>query len=68
MSKHQTIRSLRKELRKINSVIDRKIIQGAPYPLESRRHKFIVSQLKRLVPAEQTMFGRSLGFMSMFMF
>lgn len=68
MSKHQIIRSLRSEIRKINRVIDQKIIMGVPYTLESRRHKFLISQLNRLAPQRPSIFARSMSFASMFMF
>ena len=51
MSKYQIAKSLRKEIKKINRVIDMKIIAGMPYYNESRRHKFLTSQLKHLGPA-----------------
>ena len=68
MSKHQIIKSLKHEIRKVNRIIDHKIIQGLPYYNESRRHKFLMSQLDRLAPKRQSWFGRSLSFVSMFMF
>ena len=68
MSKSQIIRSLRREIFKINTIIDQKIIEGRSYYIEARRHKFLVAQLQRLTPPRLSMFGRSLGFVSMFMF
>lgn len=67
MSKHQIAKSLRKEIAKINRVIDMKIIQGLPYYNESRRHKFLTSQLKHLTPAGSSLFGR-MSIVGMFMF
>jgi hypothetical protein len=68
MSKHEIVRSLRQEIRKMNRVIDMKIIQGLPYYNESRRHKLLILQLKRLIPERSSWFGRSMSFVSMFMF
>ena len=36
--------TMRKELKKLNEVIDLKIIKGLPYKAEARRHKFLASQ------------------------
>jgi len=48
MSKMSLMFSIRKELRKLNSKIDAKIVRGEPYERESRRHKQLVSDLRRL--------------------
>jgi hypothetical protein len=64
MSKHEIIKSLRIEIRKLNRIIDLKIIQGIPYYEESRRHKFLTSQLDRLAPRRHTWFGRAFGMAS----
>ena len=84
MSKYELIRSLRSEIKKLNRVIDHKIILGLPYGDDSRRHKFLTLQLKRLTPPAIGFgfarswriarfwrigwFSRSMGFVSMFMF
>ena len=68
MSKHEIIKSLKQEIRKVNRTIDQRIIQDLPYYAESRRHKFLMSQLNRLSPKGQSWFGRSLSFASLFMF
>ncbi len=44
MSKIKLVHSLRREIKKLNSEIDLKIIKGLPYKAEARRHKFLVSQ------------------------
>ncbi len=67
MSKRELIKSLRTEIKRLNRVIDRKIILGLPYGDDSRRHKFLVLQLKRLTPAVSGWFGRSMSFVTMFM-
>ena len=67
MSKHEIIKSLKQEIRKVNRTIDYRIIQGLPYHEESRRHKFLRAQLNRLAPARSSWFGRSMSFVSMFL-
>ena len=67
MSKPQIIRSVRREIRKLNRIIDYKIIQGLPYRIESRRHKLLVLQLNRLLPPQRSLFGRTLSFATLFM-
>ncbi len=57
MSKYQIARELRREIKKINEKIDLRIIQGLSYREESRRHKFLVSQLARLQPRRAPLFG-----------
>lgn len=66
MSKHQIVRELRREISKLNRVIDLAIIRGVPYRDEARRHKFLVAQLNRLHP-RRSLFS-SLSFAHMFMF
>ena len=67
MSKHEIIKSLKQEVRKVNRIIDHRIIQGLPYYTESRRHKFLMAQLNRLSPKRESWFGRSLSFANLFM-
>lgn len=45
MSKNEYVKSLEKEIRKINRIIDIKILQGKNYFIESRRHKFLKRQI-----------------------
>lgn len=66
MSKHQIIRELRREIAKLNRVIDLAIIRGVSYREEARRHKFLVAQLNRLQP-RRSIFS-SFSFAHMFMF
>jgi hypothetical protein len=44
MSNIQLAHNIRKEIKKLNTTIDLKIIKGLPYRAEARRHKFLVSQ------------------------
>ncbi|MDD5165409.1 MAG: hypothetical protein PHG25_02630 [Candidatus Pacebacteria bacterium] len=66
MSKHQIVRELRREIVKLNRIIDLAIIRGVSYREEARRHKFLVAQLNRLQP-RRSIFS-SLSFAHMFMF
>ena len=40
--------SIRKEIRKLNNKIDSKIVRGESYDRESKRHKQLVGDLRRL--------------------
>lgn len=68
MSKHHTVKILRAELERVNNEIDMRIIKGLSYAREARRHKLLTSQLRRLAPRQFTLLGRSLSFVSAFMF
>ncbi len=67
MSKYQIARELRREISKLNRIIDLAIIRGIPYRDEARRHKFLVAQLSRLQPRRMSLFS-SFSFAHMFMF
>lgn len=47
MSKQEYIKTLNKEIQKLNGVIDWKIIHHADYRHEARRHKNLLAQLRR---------------------
>jgi len=55
------IYSLTKEIKKINNVIDQKIVKGSSYDREARRHKDLVKQIKRL--ESEAAFARTLAFL-----
>ena len=44
MSKNRFAYNVQKEIKKLNSTIDLKIIKGLPYRAEARRHRFLMSQ------------------------
>ncbi len=46
MSKNEYMKSLENELRKVNRLIDAKILEGKNYFIEARRHKFLLKQIK----------------------
>lgn len=48
MSRNQLIRTIRKEIRDLNWVIDMKIVKGMSYRREARRHKLLLMQLNHL--------------------
>lgn len=68
MSKYEIVRSLKREIKKINYIIDQRIIAGVPYANEARRHKFLMSQLNRLEPQRTGVFARVATAMSLFIF
>ncbi len=45
MSKSQLKYTLKQELRKVNEVIDKKIVRGLPYNKEARYHKVLLARL-----------------------
>ena len=54
MSTSNLIKTIQKELEKLNSEIDVKIIKGFSYKKESQRHKFLSAQLAVLTrPAQR---------------
>ena len=48
MSKYRLSKIVQAEINKLNQIIDLKIIRGQSYKKESRRHKFLISQLNDL--------------------
>ena len=62
MSKYQTLRAIRSELKRLNRLIDMRIIQGLSYKDLSRRHKFLMRELDSL-ESRRSWFS-SLGFAS----
>lgn len=50
MSKHQTIKTIRAEIDRLNQEIDLRIIKGVSYRREALRHRFLMAQLARLAP------------------
>ena len=48
MSKQNFEKSLKKELRVLNEIIDMKIVRGLSYSQESKRHKFILASLSNM--------------------
>lgn len=48
MSKQQFKSVLQDELNKLNEQIDLKVMRGLPYAREARRHRQVVTELRRL--------------------
>lgn len=48
MRKMTLMFAIRRELGKLNSKIDHKIVRGESYDREAKKHKDLVSQLRRL--------------------
>ncbi len=61
MSKHQAIRTIKSEIKRLNHEIDLRIIKGLPYKEQSRRHKMLSAQLSQFERASRSWFWR-LGF------
>lgn len=66
MSKYQTIRTIRSEIARLNHEIDLRIIKGLSYKEQSRRHKFLMSQLGRLHRSNTSWFTKPFSFVSSF--
>lgn len=47
MSEQQYIKALNKEIKKLNGIIDDKIMHSYNYSREARRHKVLLRQIKR---------------------
>jgi len=52
---------INKEIRNINKSIDKKIVKGISYDREARRHKDLVSRLRRI--ESEAAFARTLAFL-----
>jgi hypothetical protein len=48
MSKMTMMFEIRREIRSLNDAIDKKILRNQSYERESRRHRYLVSQLRRI--------------------
>ncbi len=60
MSQQQYIKTIERELQKLNQRIDMKIISGESYTRESRRHKQLLRQIREQ-RNKKGMFGRFFG-------
>jgi len=58
MTKRQYIQMLERELIKLNQKIDKKILQGQSYLFESKRHSFLLKQIKKAQEREPSIFRR----------
>lgn len=47
MSKKQYIKALNEEIQKLNGIIDFKILHDADYKREARRHKELLTRIRR---------------------
>ncbi len=47
MSQREYLKALNSEIQKLNEIIDRKILHDADYRREARRHKALLTQLRR---------------------
>ncbi len=65
MSKHQTLRTIRSEIERLNQDIDLRIIKGVSYARQARRHKFLMRQLAQISSSGHSWFSRSMNFTSL---
>ena len=47
MSKDQYMKTLQDQIKRLNLIIDRKIMIGRSYRLEARKHRALVSKLRK---------------------
>lgn len=66
MSKFEIRLTLKREIRKVNKLIDEKIIRGLPYTKEARYHKNLKARLALL--EKTTWLGRSMRVASFLVF
>ena len=64
MSKHQALRAIKNEIKRLNQEIDIRIIKGLSYKDLSKRHKLLMSQLNNMTSHSwlSRSFARSFGF------
>lgn len=64
MSKHQALRAIKNEIKRLNQEIDIRIIKGLSYKDLSKRHKLLMSQLNNMTSHSwlSRSFVRSFGF------
>ncbi len=70
MSKYILEKRVKIELKKINEIIDSKIIKGEPYRREALRHRFLLnrlSDLHRLSKFHSNWFQRSVNVVATFL-
>ena len=71
MSKFILEKNIKSELKKINDIIDLKIIKGVSYKRESLRHRFLLYRLvdlHRLPKFQSNWLQRSVNIMASFLF
>ncbi len=69
MSKHELLKTVKRELRELNWRIDLKIVRGLSYREEARRHRILLRQLERLKESRsEGIFGKMASMAAMFMF
>jgi hypothetical protein len=70
MSKHLLEKNIKSELKRINDVIDMKIVRGLPYKREALRHRFLLyrlGDLHRLSRFHSNWFQRSVNVIATFL-
>ncbi|OHA93962.1 MAG: hypothetical protein A3H52_02395 [Candidatus Zambryskibacteria bacterium RIFCSPLOWO2_02_FULL_39_26] len=63
MTKQNLEKALKRELILLNEIIDQKIVRGFSYAREARRHKYILSSIRRM-RQNSGWFSRSFSFIT----
>lgn len=58
MNKREHIQTLKREIAQVNRIIDEKVLKEQSYFIESKRHTFLVKQLRKYEQQEQGIFTR----------
>jgi hypothetical protein len=66
MSKKEVIKDLKVEIKRLNRVIDEKIVRGVPYTVESHKHRLLRAQLSLI--KRKSFLARSMRLVTMFLF
>ncbi len=66
MSTYKKLVTIKKEIARLNDIIDRKILRGVSYREEARRHKFLISERRALTQA--SFFSKTFNLVSTFLF
>jgi hypothetical protein len=65
MNRGQIIKDIKSEVKRINKVIDQKIVRGVPYMKEARYHKILLARL--FMVKRTSMLARSMRVVTSFM-
>ncbi len=65
MNRGQIQKEIKGEIKRINKVIDQKIVRGSPYTREARYHKILLARL--FILKQSSMLARSMRMVTSFM-
>ena len=66
MSKNELKKTVESEIKRLNKIIDRKIIKGESYRTEAKRHLVLLKWLQKSVTGWN--FSRAMSYVSLFFF